>query len=104
MDETIQKKLVTMGISKDCSKLNMDFFKFYTAGVSIRVDIPCVGERQGKVGVTQCKTPVFVLLGKGNSYWMLLDGCKYIGPAIRKTRIDSPGYLGRTKPLYQVQE
>ena len=77
----------------DTSHLNMDFHPHYLSGCRIRVEFPDTSQKTGKVGVTQSKKPEFVLISKADVCHTLGPGCTYLGPALRKTRIDTIGYL-----------
>ncbi len=83
--------------------LNMKFYPHYLLGNRIRVVFADGSERSGKVGVTQSKIPTFVLISKAGVCSTLGPGCTYLGPAMRKTRIDTLGYLQGITPIYHEE-
>lgn len=79
--------------------LNMDFYPHYVSGKRITVSIPMVGEKTGKVGMSQEKVPCFWLVTSGGQY-PLTKGPIFLGVAQRKTRIDCALYLQGKMPTY----
>lgn len=86
----------------DRSMLNMKFYPYYLTGSAIEVRLVGGGTRCGTVGVSQGNQPVFWLISSNRKQPIceLCYGCKVIGLAIKKTRIDSPGYLKGDKPTF----
>lgn len=84
------------------SGLNLDFFPFYASGKAIRVEVGGT-EKTGKVGVSQGKAPSFWLISSGRVVCELTKTCKYLGPAMRKTRVDSRAYLGKKVAEFHIQ-
>lgn len=76
--------------------------KAHASGVRILVDIPGVGERNGRVGKVHNSHHGFVLVTTRHVH-TIGPGCILRGPAIRKTRCDNPAYLQGRLPLYQVE-
>jgi len=82
--------------------LNMEFYPYYLSGSEIEVRLVGGDIRCGTVGVSQGKQPVFRLISSNRKRPIceLCVGCKVLGLAVKKTRIDSPGYLTGDKPTF----
>lgn len=95
---TIRTK-VENKMPENTTHLNMDFYPHYLSGRRITVSIPMVGEKTGKVGMSQEKVPCFWLVTSGGQY-PLMKGPIFLGVAQRKTRIDCALYLQGKVPTY----
>jgi predicted RNA-binding Zn-ribbon protein involved in translation (DUF1610 family) len=87
----------------DTSKLPLDFFPFYMSGSKIRVEFPDGQIKQGKVGVSQEPVPRFWLINGCRVVREITPGSRYVGPAIRKERIDNRAYLNGKIPTFREE-
>jgi len=87
----------------DRINLNMDFHTAYLSGRVITADIPGVGIKTGKVGVTQGPHPEFVLVTRGCATVLmtpLVKGSILLPTALRKQRCNNPAYLQNKVPTF----
>lgn len=74
-----------------------DFMNLYLEGERVVVDIPEVGEKTGRVGMTPDS---MFTLNTGRKIYDLVKGSLFLGYAIRKTNINNRGYLRGKAPVY----